>query len=111
MEAEASTEEGAMKKSLLLGGAIAAGALLARRFGRKPGGLNWEQVMDRMPDTAPPKWMFRNITAIRENTDRILELLESQGEPRQALVPQPVELTPADLELPDKPSTGTPSAE
>jgi hypothetical protein len=31
--------------------------------------------------TAPPKWMFRNITAIRENTDRILEKLESGPAP------------------------------
>jgi hypothetical protein len=68
-----------MKNSLLLSGAIIGAALLARRFARKSGGLNWEQVIDRMPDTAPPKWMFRNITAIRENTDRILELLERQG--------------------------------
>jgi hypothetical protein len=31
-----------------------------------------------MPDDAPPKWIFRNISAIRENTDRILQLLESE---------------------------------
>jgi hypothetical protein len=31
-----------------------------------------------MPENAPPKWVFRNVTAIRENTDRILELLESE---------------------------------
>ena len=31
-----------------------------------------------MPETAPPKWMFTNITAIRENTERILELLEER---------------------------------
>ena len=31
-----------------------------------------------MPDTAPPKWMFTNITAIRQNTDRILEMLETR---------------------------------
>ena len=30
-----------------------------------------------MPDNAPPKWAFQNISAIRENTDRILELLDS----------------------------------
>ena len=29
-----------------------------------------------LPDTAPPKWMLTNITAIRQNTDRILEILE-----------------------------------
>ncbi len=44
-----------------------------------------------MPGNAPPKWMFRNITAIRDNTDRILQLLESgQSEPaRQASPPPP----------------------
>jgi hypothetical protein len=31
-----------------------------------------------MPENAPPKWIFRNISAIRENTDRILQLLESE---------------------------------
>jgi hypothetical protein len=31
-----------------------------------------------MPENAPPKWTFRNISAIRENTDRILQLLESE---------------------------------
>ena len=29
-----------------------------------------------MPDSAPPKWIFNNVTAIRANTDRILELME-----------------------------------
>ena len=38
--------------------------------------VDWETKFERMPDNAPPKWMFRNITAIRENTDRILELAE-----------------------------------
>ena len=45
-----------------------------------------------MPDNAPPKWMFRNITAIRENTDRILQLLES-GQPETA---RPAPLPPDD---------------
>lgn len=31
-----------------------------------------------MPENAPPKWMFRNISAIRENTEGILQLLESE---------------------------------
>jgi hypothetical protein len=34
-----------------------------------------------MPEDAPPKWIFRNVTAIRENTDRILQLLESEERP------------------------------
>ena len=36
-------------------------------------------MIERMPENAPPKWMFRNISAIRANTDRILELLEKEG--------------------------------
>jgi len=36
-----------------------------------------------MPDNAPPKWMFANIGAIRDNTERIIELLESETEPDQ----------------------------
>lgn len=42
-------------------------------------------MIQRMPENAPPKWMFRNISAIRKytergrrNTERILELLESE---------------------------------
>jgi hypothetical protein len=31
-----------------------------------------------MPEGAPPKWIFSNISAIRENTDRILQRLESE---------------------------------
>ena len=44
-----------------------------------------------MPGNAAPKQMFRNITAIRQNTDWILQLLESGGaEPaRQAPPPPP----------------------
>jgi hypothetical protein len=35
-------------------------------------------MIERMPDNAPPKWMFHNITAIRDNTERILQLLEEE---------------------------------
>jgi hypothetical protein len=36
-----------------------------------------EDRLAGMPDSAPPKWMFNNIGAIRTNTERIIELLES----------------------------------
>ena len=36
--------------------------------------------VERMPENAPPKWIFRNVTAIRENTERILQLLESEDQ-------------------------------
>ena len=51
--------------------------VLAKRFGPKMPNIDWEKKLEAMPDNAPPKWMFRNITTIRENTERILELLES----------------------------------
>jgi hypothetical protein len=57
-----------MKKALV-GVALVVGiGLLAKRFGAG--------VFENLPDDAPPKWMFRNIAAIRENTDRILEVLD-----------------------------------
>lgn len=58
--------------------AVLAGlGVLARRLGSRMQDIDWEERFAAMPDNAPPKWVFRNITAIRENTDRILELLES----------------------------------
>ena len=52
------------------------------RAARGCGGFDFEQMIERMPENAPPKWMFRNITAIRENTERILVLLESERSAR-----------------------------
>jgi hypothetical protein len=67
-----------VKKPLIVGGALIGAALLARRRAASRGGFDFEKWVERMPDNAPPKWMFRNISTIRENTDRILELLESE---------------------------------
>ena len=64
---------------LLIGIAIVAGAVvLAKRRALSREGFDIESFLERMPDNAPPKWAYKNITAIRENTDRILELLDSQ---------------------------------
>ncbi len=80
-----------MKKVLAIAAVLAVLGVLARRFGRKMPAIDWEKRIEAMPDNAPPKWMFRNITAIRDNTDRILQLLEpGQSEPaRQAPAPPP----------------------
>jgi hypothetical protein len=69
-----------MKKLLLVGGAVAGAAFVAKRFasGSEWTRLDFGQMVERMPEDAPPRWIFRNITAIRENTDRILQLLESE---------------------------------
>jgi hypothetical protein len=69
-----------MKKPLIVGGALAAAFLgvLAKCFASRSGGPDFERWVERMPENAPPKWIFRNVSAIRENTDRILQLLESE---------------------------------
>ena len=68
-----------MRKLIVAGGLIAAAGIVAKRLASSEG-FDFAQMIERMPDDAPPKWMFRNIAAIRENTDRILELLESERE-------------------------------
>ena len=78
-----------MKKLLIVGGALVGVAVLARR--RAPGwsGIDFERLIERMPENAPPKWMFRNITAIRENTERILALLEQERRAEPEAPPEP----------------------
>ncbi len=80
-----------MKKVLAIAAVLAVLGVLARRLGPKMRNIDWEKRLEAMPDNAPPKWMFRNITAIRENTDKILQLLEpGKPEPaRQAPPPPP----------------------
>lgn len=61
---------------LLLAVALVGGVVVAiRRFGPKMGQAcgDW---MEQAPDDFPPKRMFSNISAIREQNDRIIELLE-----------------------------------
>ena len=65
-----------MKKVLVAVALLVGLGVLAQRLGQKMSTIDWEERFDRMPDNAPPKWMFRNITTIRENTDRILEVLD-----------------------------------
>ena len=62
-----------MKKALVVLALIAAAALVLRLIGKASGGV--EAILERMPEDAPPKWIFTNISAIRENTDRLLERL------------------------------------
>jgi hypothetical protein len=79
-----------MKKVLVAAAVLVGVGVVVRRFGPKMGSIDWEKRFEAMPDNAPPKWMFRNITAIRENTDRILELLESgRAEPARHAPPPP----------------------
>jgi hypothetical protein len=69
-----------VKKLLFAVGAIAAAMFLAKRFAPQLGKMDWEQRFAAMPDNAPRKWMYRNISEIHDNTERILELLEGGAE-------------------------------
>jgi hypothetical protein len=71
------------KRPLIVAGIVVGGALAARRCASSCGGFNFEKMIERMPDDAPPKWMFRNISTIRENTDQILRLLENEQPPAE----------------------------
>jgi hypothetical protein len=70
-----------MRRPLLVGATVLGVALVARRAARGCGSFDFESMIERMPENAPPKWMFRNISAIRDNTERILELLEAERTP------------------------------
>jgi hypothetical protein len=79
-----------MKKVLVAAAVLVGVGVAARLFGPKMASIDWQERFEAMPDNSPPKWMFRNITAIRENTDRILELLESgRAEPARPAPPPP----------------------
>ena len=78
-----------MKKTVVFAAMLVGLGLLARRFGPKMQNVDWEKRFERMPDNAPPKWIFRNVTAIRENTDRILELLEGNRSRSASTLPPP----------------------
>lgn len=82
-----------MKKLLMVAAAGAGVAFLARRFKSSDGRLDFGQVIERMPEGSPPRWVFSNIAAIRENTDRILELLEGKPTSPGAMEP-PAETPP-----------------
>ena len=61
-----------MRKLLVIGGAVAGVASAVRPLVRRARAFDMSACIEAMPEGAPPKWMFTNITAIRRNTDRIL---------------------------------------
>ena len=67
-----------MKKLFIVIAVLAALGFLLKRLAPDLGTIDWEKKFDAMPDSAPPKWMFNNIGAIRDNTERIIELLEGE---------------------------------
>jgi hypothetical protein len=76
-----------MSKALIVGAVVIGAVVLAKRHALSREGFDIEKFIERMPDNAPPKWAVQNIKAIRENTDRILELLDGQHKPGDAAMP------------------------
>ena len=67
-----------MRKLVLIGATVAGAALVVRGVARGLRRFDMAACIEAMPDSAPPKWMFTNVSAIRRNTDRILEILEPE---------------------------------
>ena len=68
-----------MKWLLLLIPAVVVAAVVAAVGRRKAkGGFDFEQMIQKMPEGAPPRWAYENVTAVRKNTERIIELLEAE---------------------------------
>ena len=78
-----------MKKIIVAVAVLVGVGFIIKRFAPKFGDVDWEQRFAAMPDNAPPKWMFRNISEIHDNTERILVLLEGRNhgasEPSEAV--------------------------
>ena len=45
---------------------LGVGIVVARRLAPRVENIDWQTKVAEWPDTFPPKWMFLNITAIRE---------------------------------------------
>jgi len=78
-----------MKKIIVAVAVLVGVGFVVKRFAPRFGDVDWEQRFAAMPDNAPPKWMYRNISEIHDNTERILVLLEGRddeaSEPSEAV--------------------------
>ena len=67
-----------MRKLIFVTAGVVAAGLVVKRLAPRLENIDWEQKFANMPDDAPPKWMFRNISEIRDNTQRIIDLLDAR---------------------------------
>jgi hypothetical protein len=80
-----------MRKLVIAAAAVLGVGVVLKIFASKLERVDWETRFANMPDNAPRKWMFRNITEIRDNTERIIELLEPRTtEQAPEPTPEPV---------------------
>lgn len=74
-----------LAKILKLAAILGGGMVILRLVGPKLSG-RMDRMMEEASDDFPPKWMYLNITAIRENTELILEALDKdQAESESAI--------------------------
>ena len=68
---------------VLVGGVVVAAVMKGKRHSSGPQPSMWDKMrqhMEDMPEDFPPRVMFDNVAAVRENTERILGILEKDGE-------------------------------
>lgn len=64
-------------KLLRIAALVGGGIVIMRLVGPKLG-KGMDRMFEEASDDFPPKWMYLNITAIRENTERLLETLAAE---------------------------------
>jgi hypothetical protein len=70
--------------------AVVGCVIVAKRRARGGRRADFAKRIAGKPDGTPAKWIFTNVTAIRQNTERILELLEHESSAApEARVPNP----------------------
>lgn len=80
-----------MRRMAIIGGVVGVVVLVVRSRGAKLHErvmANYEAMFDRMPDTFPPKRMMLGIDEIRDKTDRILALLQTEEKAVTPPVPE-----------------------
>jgi hypothetical protein len=64
---------------MLVCAAVCAAVLMQKRQSAGPRPSMWDKMregMEAMPEDFPPRVMFENVAATKENTERILEILD-----------------------------------
>jgi hypothetical protein len=61
-----------MKKAWVIVATVAGAALLVKALASRVGKTDFAERIAAMPDTAPPKWIFTNVTAIRASSGALI---------------------------------------
>ena len=64
---------------MLVGGVACAAVMMRKRRSVGPRPSMWDKMrqhMEEIPEDFPPRVMFDNVATVRENTERILKILD-----------------------------------